>query len=89
MKKYLSYIVTIVVWLAAFYIYLPAVNLKSQDFWWFMAFMAVSGLVINAGRIIRGIDLRNLRYSFSAGTKGVKIILRAALVFILVYLAGG
>ena len=56
MKKYLSYIVTIVVWLAAFYIYLPAVNLKSQDFWWFMAFMAVSGLVINAGRIIRGID---------------------------------
>ena len=88
MKKYLSYIVTIVVWLAAFYIYLPAVNLKSQDFWWFMAFMAVSGLVINAGRIIRGIDLRNLRYSFSAGTKGVKIIMRAALVFILVYLAG-
>ena len=50
MKKYLSYIVTIVVWLAAFYIYLPAVNLKSQDFWWFMAFMAVSGLVINAGQ---------------------------------------
>ena len=88
MKKYLSYIVTIVVWLAAFYIYLPAVNLNPRTSGWFMAFMAVSGLVINAGRIIRGIDLRNLRYSFSAGTKGVKIILRAALVFILVYLAG-
>lgn len=88
MKKYFSYIFTVIVWLAAFYIYLPPINIKAPEFWGFMAFMAVSALVINAYRLVSSINFRNLRYSFSGGTKGVKIVLRIALAFIVVYAVG-
>lgn len=88
MKKYFSVILTVIVWFIAFYIYLPPINLKAEEFWGFIAFMAISALVLNAYRLVSAIDFRNIRYSFSGGTKGVKIVLRAALVFILIYAAG-
>ena len=88
MKKYFSIILTIIVWFVGFYVYLPPINIKAEEFWGFLAFMAISALVINAYRLVSSIDFRNLRYSFSGGTRGVKIVLRAALVFILIYAAG-
>ena len=70
MKKYFSYILTLIVWAAAFYIYLPAINIKSPEFWGFIIFLAASGLVINAYKLIKQIDPRNLKQSIANGTKG-------------------
>ena len=88
MKKYFSYILTLVIWLVGFYVYLPPINIKAEEFWWFLAFMAISGLVINAFRLVSQIDFHNLRYSVANGTKGVKVIVKAAGIFILVYFIG-
>lgn len=88
MKKYFSFFATIIVWAIGYYAYLPPINIKAEEFWGFLVFMVVTGLVINAYKIISQIDLRNLRGSISQGTKGVKILAKAALVFAAVYLIG-
>ncbi len=88
MKKYFSYVLTLIVWAAAYYVYLPPINIKAPEFWGFLVFMAVVGLVLNAYRIIRQIDPRNLRQSISQGTRGVKIIAKAAVIFAAVYIIG-
>ena len=88
MKKYFSYILTLIVWAVGYYVYLPPLNLKSTELWSFLVFMAVTGLFINAYRLLVQIDPRNFRQSVSNGTRGVKIIVKAAVVFVAVYLVG-
>lgn len=88
MKKYFSYILTIIVWAVAFYIYLPALNFKSPEFWGFIVFLAASALVLNAYKLIRQIDPRNLRQSIANGTKGLKVIVKIAAAFVIVYAIG-
>ncbi len=88
MKKYFSYILTLVVWATGFYVYLPPINIKATEFWAFMAFMAITALLLNAYKIVSQIDPRNLRQSVSQGTRGVKIVARAAVIFVAVYVIG-
>lgn len=61
MKKYFSFFATIIVWAIGYYAYLPPINIKAEEFWGFLVFMVVTGLAINAYKIISQIDLRNLR----------------------------
>ncbi|GFI61783.1 hypothetical protein IMSAG049_00952 [Clostridiales bacterium] len=88
MKKYFSYILTLIVWAVAYYVYLPPINLKAFEFWSFLVFMGFTGLILNAYKIISQIDFRNFRQSVAGGTKGVKIISKVVGVFILVYFIG-
>lgn len=88
MKKYFSYVLTLIVWAVAYYVYLPPINLKAPEFWAFLVFMAVVGLVLNAYKIVSQIDPRNLRQSVSQGTRGVKIVTKAAVIFVAVYAVG-
>lgn len=88
MKKYLSYIITVIIWIIGFYVYLPPINIKASEFWGFIVFMAVAALILNAHRLIIQIDPRNLRGSIKNGTKGVKTIAKIAIVFAFVYIVG-
>lgn len=88
MKKYMSYIITVIVWAVGFYVYLPPINIKAPDFWAFIVFMAISALVLNAYRLLKQIDPRNLKESIKNGTKGVKVLVKVVGVFALVYIVG-
>lgn len=88
MKKYFSVFITLIIWIIGFYVYLPPINIKAEEFWGFLVFMAVTGLIINAYKIISQIDFHNFRGSVANGTKGVKVIVKIAVVFAVIYFIG-
>lgn len=88
MKKYLSYIITVIVWLIGYYVYLPPINIKSNEFWSFIVFALVVAIFLNAYRLIKQLDLGDIRGSISRATKGGKTVIYIFLAFLAVYFIG-
>lgn len=81
-------LLTIIVWSALFYYYLPPINLQSTEFWNFMIVSIVIAVVINLWSIIKSIAFKK---NDSEGTHKKKLIWRVILIpigFGLVYLGG-
>ncbi|MEA4972022.1 MAG: CvpA family protein [Candidatus Metalachnospira sp.] len=88
MKKYLSYIITVIAWFVGYYVYLPPINIKSNEFWSFIVFALVVAIFLNAYRFVRQLNLGDLRGSISNATKGGKTFLYIFLAFLAVYFIG-
>lgn len=52
-KRFVPILLTLIVWGAMFYYYLPAINIQSNEFWGFCGVLLVVALAINAWSIIK------------------------------------
>lgn len=52
-KRFVPILLTLIVWGAMFYYYLPAINIHSNEFWGFCGVLLVVALAINAWSIIK------------------------------------
>ena len=88
-KKGIPIILTLLVWAILFYVYLPAINIHSNDFWMFCVFILAVAIVINLWTIVKGVIMAGKGGEKSVGNfailKKALIIPIALAVF---YLAG-
>lgn len=88
-KKGIPIILTLVVWAILFYVYLPAINIHSNDFWMFCVFILAVAIVINLWTIVKSVILAGKGGSDSVAHFGIlkkAIVIPIALAVF--YLAG-
>jgi len=76
-KKGIPIILTLVLWAVLFYVYLPAINIHSNDFWMFCVFGLAATIIINLWSIVKSLVLAGKGGTHSAVHFG---ILKKALI---------
>lgn len=89
-KKIIPVILTLVAWFIMFYVYLPPINIKSNEFWQFMVIAVVVALILNMWSVLKGITFKkNDEYSENNHKpKKFKIAFGLVGLIVIVYIAG-
>ena len=90
-KKFISILITLIVWFIMFYIYLPPINIKSNEFWNFSISAIIVAIILNMWTIISNIFQRRSYEEFDeTGPKFKKFKIIIALTIFVggVYLVG-
>lgn len=88
MRKNLSYILTLIVWFIGYYVYLPPINIKSNEFWLFIVFALLVAIFLNAYRLLQQLNLKGFKGSISNATRGTKGFVYIFLIFLAVFIVG-
>ena len=88
MRKNLSYILTLIVWFIGYYVYLPPINIKSNEFWLFIVFALLVAIFLNAYRLLQQLNLKGFKGSISKATRGTKGFVYIFLIFLAVFIVG-
>ena len=88
-KKILPIILTIIIWCIMFYIYLPPINIKSYEFWSFVAVAFVVALCLNMWNIVKIFLTVNRKSDVIDENihkfRGVKVVFSLIALFIIGY----
>lgn len=87
-KRLIPAILTVLVWAAMYYYYLPPFNIHSQDMWMFFVMAIVVGVVINFWTIFKAVFLDRTHPERSVNMKKMKKILILPIGLCLFYVVG-
>lgn len=87
-SKLISFFLTLIIWAGLFYYFLPAINIKNQEFWSFAIILIIVGVVVNSYSIVRELIENKNQLTLKERLKQFKITVLIVGGIAVFYIAG-